>query len=124
MFPYYYKNGELFGMHLGSYENREDELIAMMKAEEAFFLEQNHSLAGMWLDFYGTQLTMRVLAQLAEMICHLQLRITKLALVGCSFWDQHKIEKLFREAKLRGGLIVHFYKDPEEAKSWLVGQGG
>ena len=34
MFPYYYKNGELFGMHLDGYEGREDELIAMLKAEE------------------------------------------------------------------------------------------
>jgi hypothetical protein len=121
MFPYYYKNGELFGMHLDSYEDQEDDLIAMMKAEETFLLEQSHPLAGMWLNFYGTRLTERVLNQLTEMICHFQPRITKLALVGCSFWDRRKINKLFQEAGVGGQLLVRFYSDPEEAKTWLVG---
>jgi len=37
LFPYYYKNGELFCLHFGSYFSDEDGVIAMMKAEEEFF---------------------------------------------------------------------------------------
>ncbi len=36
MFPYYYKNGELFGVHFGSFFNDEERLLALMKAEEEF----------------------------------------------------------------------------------------
>jgi hypothetical protein len=121
MFPYYFKNGELFGMHLDSYEDREDDVIDMMKAEEAFFLAQTHPLAGIWLNFYGTRLTDRVIGQLTEMICHFQPRITKLALVGCSIWNRRKIQQRFRKAGIGGQPLVRFYDDPEEAKSWLVG---
>jgi hypothetical protein len=121
MFPYYYKHGELFGMHLDSYEDREDDVIAMMKAEEAFFLAQTHPLAGIWLNLYGTRLTERVVSQLTEMICHFQPRISKLALVGCALWDRRKIHQRFRKAGLGEQPLVRFYSDPEEAKSWLVG---
>jgi hypothetical protein len=124
MFPYYYKNGELFGMHLDGYEGREDDLIAMLKAEEAFFLAQSHPLAGIWLNLYGTRLTDQVLGQLAEMICHFQPRITKLALVGCSFWNRRRVLQRFRKAGLGSQPVVRFYDDPEDAKSWLVGNPG
>jgi hypothetical protein len=40
LFPYYYKNRELFGVHFGNYFSDEDRLIAMMKAEEEFFIQQ------------------------------------------------------------------------------------
>ncbi len=121
MFPYYYKNGELFGMHLDSFEDREDDVIAMMQAEEAFFLAQTHPLAGIWVNLYGTRLTERVLSQLTEMICHIQPRISKLALVGCTSLNGRKIHQRFRKAGLGEKLMVRFYSDPEEAKSWLVG---
>jgi hypothetical protein len=40
LFPYYYRNGELFGLHLGSYFSDEARLIAMMKAEEDFLIKK------------------------------------------------------------------------------------
>lgn len=49
IFPYPYKNGELFGLHLGSFGTDEEPLIAWMKAEEIFFNEQKRSL-GLWMD--------------------------------------------------------------------------
>lgn len=49
IFPYPYKNGELFGLHLGSFGTDEEPLIARMKAEEIFFNEQKRSL-GLWMD--------------------------------------------------------------------------
>ena len=122
MFPYYYKNGELFGMHLGSYADREDDLIAMMQAEGAFFLEQSHSLAGVWLDFYGTHLTPRVIDRLAEMVCQIQPRVTRLAMAGCPFWTRRKINQRFREAGILPHLRVRYFSDPEDAKTWLVSE--
>lgn len=121
MFPYYYKNGELFGMHLESYGSNDEGLVAMMKAEEAFFLQQNRTI-GIWLNFYGTDLTDRALAQLIEMISALQARISRLSLVGCSFWDRRKINRLIRRSDIRPSLPVRYFSDPEVAKTWLVSE--
>lgn len=67
MFLYYYKNGELFGLHLGSYFSNEDGVIALMKAEEEFFNKQHHQL-GLWIDFYETKLTDSVIREFIEMV--------------------------------------------------------
>jgi len=40
LFPYYYKNGELFCLHFGSYFSDEDGVIEMIKAEEQFFYKK------------------------------------------------------------------------------------
>lgn len=40
IFPYYYKGGKLYGMHLGNYEKDETGIIALMQAEQEFFLAQ------------------------------------------------------------------------------------
>ncbi len=56
MFPYPYKSGELFGLHMGSFGRDEEAFIARLKAEAAFFIEQNHSLP-VWMDLYETRLT-------------------------------------------------------------------
>lgn len=44
IFPYYYKNGELFGAHHESFARREEGLLERMRAEEKFLIEQNHPL--------------------------------------------------------------------------------
>lgn len=56
LFPYCYKNGELFRLHFGSYFSDEDGVIAMMKAEETFISRQ-HRPMGIWIDLYETKLT-------------------------------------------------------------------
>jgi hypothetical protein len=120
-FPYYYKGGELFGLHLGSYYADEDGVIAMMKAEEEFILKQNRKMS-LWIDFYETTLTDKVLGEFIELILHINRRITKLGIVGCSFIDKWKLKRLIKKAAQLSSLPVRYFADPEDAKSWLVSE--
>jgi hypothetical protein len=119
LFPYYYKNGELFGLHLGSFGADEDGLIARLKADEAFFLEQNHSI-GMWLDLCQTKMTDRVIGELIQFLEHTRHLTLKMALVGCSTIDRWRINRAIKKAKLLSDLPIRYYDDPEVAKTWLV----
>lgn len=121
LFPYYYKNGELFGMHLGSYFSNEEEVIAMMKSEEIFF-SLRHRPMGMWIDFYDTELTDRVIEAFVEVIEHMSPCITRLAIVGTSFLARWKMNKLIKKAAPLACLPVRYFEDPEEAKTWLVSE--
>ncbi len=121
IFPYYYKNGELFGMHLGSYFSDEDGVIAMMKAEAEFSARQHHRL-GLWIDFYETKLTDRVIQEFIEMLQQMRPRLTKLGIVGAPFIARWKINRLIRKTELLASLPVKYYEDPEEAKTWLVSE--
>ncbi len=121
IFPYYYKNGELFGAHFGSFFDDEAGLLALMKAEEAFFLDANRQLP-YWVDFYETRLTDRVMLEFSRAICRLQGRITRLAIVGCSFRDRFRFRRLVKRNGIVFGLPVRFFNDPEVAKTWLVSE--
>ncbi len=121
MFPYYFKDGELFGLHLGSFFADEDRLVDMIKAEEVFFLRQNRCI-GLWIDFYQSKLTDRVMGEFIEYLNHTYERITKLAIVGCSSRDKRRISSLIKKAACLSALPVRYYSDPEEAKSWLVNE--
>lgn len=121
MFPYYYKNGELFGMHFGSYFSNEAGVIAMMKAEAEFFTRQHRHL-GVWIDFYETKLTDRVIEEFIEMIKRMQPKLTKLGIVGASVIARWKINRHIRKTNSLFSLPVKYYEDPEEAKTWLVSE--
>jgi hypothetical protein len=121
IFPYFYKNGELFGVHFGSFFSNEDGIIALMKAEALFFSEQYHSMP-VWVDFYETKLTDRVLGEFLGFLEHVQPWMIKLGIVGCSFWDKRRISKLISQTQCLSQVPVRFFRDPEVAKSWLVGK--
>jgi hypothetical protein len=123
IFPYPYKDGELFGLHFGSFGASEEALVARMKAEAVFFQEQNRSM-GVWIDFYQTRLTDTVISEFIEFLrntCH---RALKLALVGCSSGDQRRISRRLKETKDLAMLPVKYFSDPEDAKTWLVSERG
>ena len=122
IFPYYYKNGELFGMHLGSYFSNEEEIIAMMQAEQTF-VTLHHRPMGLWIDFYDTELTDRVIEAFIEMIKHIRPQVSKLALVGCSMIARWKINRFVKKSACLSYLPIKYYEDPEEAKTWLVSEG-
>jgi hypothetical protein len=121
IFPYYYRNGELFGMHLGSYLSDEDRVIAMMKAEATFFTKQHRDI-GIWIDFYQTKLTDRVIKAFIQMIEHMSPQVTKLGLVGCSALARWKINRLLKKKDSLSSLPVKYFEDPEVAKTWLVSE--
>ncbi|HEX9387828.1 MAG TPA: hypothetical protein VF918_16005 [Anaerolineales bacterium] len=121
LFPYYYKNGELFCLHFGSYFSDEDGLIALMKAEENFFSGQHRSM-GIWIDFYETKITDRVLRELIELLKQIHPKTTKLGIVGCPFPAQWKINRLIKKTELLSSLPVKYFEDPEVAKTWLISE--
>jgi hypothetical protein len=121
LFPYYYKNGELFGIHLGSYFSDADGLIAMMKVEEEFILKK-HRRMGIWMDFYETKMTDRIIRELIEMLTHIVDQTAKLGLVGCSTITRWKINRQIRKNSKLSTLPVRYFDDPEVAKTWLVGE--
>jgi len=124
MFPYYYKSGQLFGLHFGSFFNDEEGLIALMQAEAAFLNAQSHGVTGIWIDFYQTKLSSRVLGEFIHYLVCVRGRILKLAVVGCSMVDRWRIRRLVQKAEALRGLSLRFYADPEEAKTWLVSDRG
>ena len=123
LFPYPYKNGELFCLHFGSFGADEDAVISRLKTEEVFFTKQNRSI-GIWIDLYETKLTDRVSGELIELIERIGNRILKLGLVGCSFRDQWKLNRLMKKADWFSTLPIKYFKDSEDAKTWLVTELG
>ena len=121
LFPYYYKNGDLFCLHFGSYFSNEDGVIVMMKAEETFFTKQ-HRHMGIWIDFYETKLTDTVIRELIEMLKQIYHLTTKLGIVGCPSLARWKINRLIRRTVLLSSLPIKYFDDPEVAKTWLVSE--
>jgi hypothetical protein len=121
IFPYYYKDGELFGAHYGSFFDDEEALLKRMLAEEKFLLETTKKLP-CWIDFYETKLTDRVLIEFSKSIDRLQGHITKLAIVGCASRDRRRLQQLAKKAGVGFVMPLRFFGDPEEAKTWLVSE--
>jgi hypothetical protein len=123
LFPYYYKGGELYCVHLGSYGANEAGVLAMLKAEEDFIFSQ-YTKMGIWIDFYETKLTGRVISGFITLITHVQPRLTKLAIVGCSWGARWRINRLIKQSKALSTLPMRYDRDPEAAKTWLVSESG
>ena len=120
-YPYYFKGGTLLGLHYGSFFKDEQALLARMRAEEEFI---NNSVrqTPLWIDFYETKLTDKVLIEFSTSILRLQKHITKMAIVGCSFWDKRRLMKLMTKTRMEFPMPVRFFSDPEQAKTWLVSE--
>ena len=119
IYPYYFKGGQLFGLHYGSFHENEAGLLARMHAEEEF-MDRPNRLFPLWVDFYETKLTDCILLELLESCMRLQKHIIKLAIVGCSPWDRWRLRRLARKHGLVLPFPLRFFDDPELAKTWLV----
>lgn len=122
IYPYYFKGGQLFGLHYGSFFEDEAGLLARMKAEEEFMNRPNR-LFPLWVDFYQTKLTDSILLELLQSVIRLRSHIIKLAIVGCSPWDHWRLFWLARVNGLSLSMPLYFFDDPEAAKTWLVSEG-
>jgi len=120
-FPYFYKGGEVFRFEFGNFDANEDEVICMMKAEEIFFAQQNQTM-GVWIDFYQTKLTRRIIDEFIEMLVKIHNHIPKLGLVGCSFTTRWKITRLVRKTGCLSTLPIKYFDNPDDAKTWLVSE--
>ena len=121
IFPYGYKGGELLGLHFGSFHADEEGLLARMKAEEEF-MASLHRHFPLWIDFYETKLTDKILTEFLQSMCCSCDYITKLAIVGCSRWDKNRITRLGKKLNIQFPMPVRFFDDPEVAKTWLVSE--
>ena len=90
-----------------------------MKAEEEFISRPNRRLA-IWVDFYETRLTDKVLVEFLASIHHSQSHIAKLAIVGWSLVDRLRYAFYKRKSGMELSIPVKFFADPEDAKTWLV----
>jgi hypothetical protein len=121
IFPYYYKGGEIFGLHYGSFFDDEESLLARMEAEEAF-IANTHRQFPLWIDFYETKLTDRILVEFSRSMLRVRSHISRLAIVGCSWLDKRRLLRLGRKSGVELPMPVKFFSDPEVAKTWLVGE--
>jgi hypothetical protein len=121
LFPYPYKGGELMGLHYGSFFADEEALLARMKGEEEFIAGANHALP-LWIDFYQTKLSDRVLVEFLGSMSRLRPHMTRLAIVGCSARDRRRLLRLERESAIELPVPLQFFDDPEQAKTWLVSE--
>ncbi len=119
VFPYYYKGGEIHCLKYGNQYKNEASLFRLMQEEEQFILQTNRRLK-VWVDFYKTAVTKRVLVKFTENIAKLTTHIDKLSVVGLSRFNRWRLKRLSREAGLN--LKIAFYADPEEAKTWLISE--
>jgi hypothetical protein len=119
IFPYYYKDGEIHCLKYGSFFSDEEALFALMKAEEDFIMKPNRRLR-IWVDLYETFLTEKVLNEFVENICQLNKHIIKLSIVGCSFTDKWRLRKLLKKSGIESLIVIKYFSDPEDAKTWLV----
>lgn len=122
--PYFYMGGELHPLKYGSYFDRKEALLAVMKAEEAFILQSpgQHNRR-IWVDLYETALDDEVIAALVDHLVAIDSKIHKICLVGCSGQAERRIRKRMKTCAIGIGKAIRFYADPEEAKKWLVGVG-
>lgn len=121
IFPYAYKGGEIFGLHFGSFHADEERLLARMKAEEEF-IANSHREFPLWIDFYETVLSDRILVEFLESMYRSRSHITKLAIVGCSQGDKNRINRLRKKLNIELLMPIRFFEDPEVAKTWLVSE--
>jgi hypothetical protein len=121
LFPYYFKGGELHCLKYGSFYSNEDALFTLMKAEEAFIINSSRRI-NMWVDFYETNLTDKVLIMFVENMNRLQNYTSKLSIVGCSFIDKLRLRKKIKKMGIEFSMPIKYFKDPEDAKTWLVSE--
>lgn len=122
--PYYFMGGELHPLKYGSFFSDRERLFSVMKAEEEFILrspgQRNRRI---WIDLYETRLDGEAARALAAHLQAIESKVLKLCFVGCSAFGAVRLRR--RMAAL--GLVVaknaRFFRDPEEAKRWLVGKG-
>ena len=117
MFPYYYKGGEIHCLKYGSKYHNEDSLFKLMEEEQEFIFNINRKLK-IWVDFYKTTITDRVLQEFINHLQRINDRIDKISIVGLTGLNVWRIKRKIRKSGIN--LIISFYKDPEDAKTWLI----
>jgi hypothetical protein len=121
--PYYYMGGELHPLKYGSYFDKKEELLAIIKAEEEFILKSlGKNNRRIWIDLYETNLEDDIIEALVSHLQAIKHKIYNLCLVGCSRKDERKIKKKMKKYDIDLYNSTKYFSDPEIAKQWLIGK--
>ena len=121
--PYYFMGGELHPLKYGSYFSDRGKLLAVMKAEEEFILRSpGQKNRRIWIDLYETRLDRAAVRALAAHLQAIEPKILKLCFVGGSFFGAVRLRRRMTALGLAAAKNARFFRDPEEAKRWLVGK--
>ena len=66
------------------------------------------------------KVTNKVLSEFIQSMNRLQRYIPKLAIVGCSVTGKWRLERVRK--KMDMNILVRYFSDPEDAKTWLVSE--
>ena len=119
--PYYYKGGQIHGMHYGSYLDDMEALSKMMLEEERFVMRSPGGRR-ILIDLYETNLTKAMLSEMVNHIERMSSRIIKLAFAGNDKGVFRKINNLLLKSKSLDRSQLYFCNDMEDGKTWLVGE--
>ncbi|CAH0119957.1 hypothetical protein PAE9249_02466 [Paenibacillus sp. CECT 9249] len=120
MYPYFYKGGEVHCLKYGGFLKNKHRLFALMREEEEFIRRTNKQLR-IWIDLYETKVTKEVLIELIQSLKRINHHIQKLTIVGLPLITRWKLDRLIKGDKSTG-LNITYFKDPEDAKTWLVNE--
>lgn len=119
--PYYFMGGELHPLKYGSFFKDRERLLSVMKAEEEFILrspgEKNRRI---WIDLYETRLDGEAARAFAAHLQAIEHKILRLCFVGCSTFGAVLLRRRMAALGLTVAKNVRFFRDPEEAKKWLM----
>lgn len=121
IYPYHYKDGEIHCLKYGSFFQNHAALFDLFKAEEDFIRSTNRRLR-IWVDFYETKISEEVLTKFLESINRINDHIVKISIVGLSMVDIWRLNRLSKKVWGKSNYPIRYYKDPEDAKTWLVSE--
>jgi hypothetical protein len=114
IFPYYYKGGELHCLKYGSFHEDYEGLFKLMDEEKDFV--QKHDILNIWVDFYGTKITGKVMRRFYDNVSSISGNINRFAVVGVSPISRFLLKRILRKTE----FPMKYFDDPEEAKTWIV----
>ncbi|MGG3279988.1 hypothetical protein [Paenibacillus solani] len=121
IYPYHYKDGEIHCLKYGSFFQNHAALFDLFKAEEDFIRNTKRRLR-IWVDFYETNISEEVLTKFLASINRINDHILKISIVGLSFFDIWRLNRLSKKLGISSNCSIRYYKDPEDAKTWLVSE--
>ena len=120
IFPYYYKDGAFYGLHLGECKKDDPKFLKILNEEQAFFLSQTVT-STVCLDLYRTVFPRKRQLELADFIVNISGKMTRCALVGLSFINKLKMRRQLSKVET-GNVLIRYFDEQEIAKTWLVGK--
>ncbi len=119
--PYYFKGGQIYGMHYGSCFDDMEAFGNLMSAEEHFVMHSPIKRR-ILIDLYETNLTKQMVSAFADHVLRMKAKIVKLAIAGDDKYAFRAINNLIGKSKALEKGQLYFCSDMEDGKTWLVSE--